>query len=172
MWMTLLTLGLLAAEPSAAAKDSPPPPAVAAVPLRVGVTSAPELEKVASEAGRALGQALAAPGADWTAYLKSRAEGCARELRCLLAAPALEDTARLVHLRLRPLGGGRLAVDLRLLDVRGREVLGRRAAVLEPGELAAWSEATATRLITRADPGARRRPASPFALQPGREGAP
>jgi hypothetical protein len=168
MLMTLLTLGLLAAEPSAPAESPPAPSATPPAALMVGVTFAPELEKVADEAGRSLASYLAAPPMNWRGYLKSRAEGCARELRCLLAAPALTGTPRLVHLRLRPLGGGRLAVDLRLLDVRGRKVLGRRAAVVEAAELGAWSEAAATRLIARADPSAGRRSASPYTLQPPR----
>jgi len=57
-------------------------------------------------------------------------------------------------------------VDLRLVDVRSRKVLGRRAAVVETAELGAWSEAASTRLLTRADSNADKSLSSPFAIQP------
>jgi len=162
MMISLLVFSLLAAEPAPSPRAAPAPLGV----LAVGVTSPPELDKVASEVGRTLGLHLTAPTVEWTGYLKSRAEGCARELRCLLGAPGLQSATRLLHLRLRPLGGGRLAVDLRLVDVRSRKVLGRRAAVVETAELGAWSEAASTRLLTRADSNADKSLSSPFAIQP------
>ena len=161
MIFSLLTLVLLSADPGSASSPSAEAPL-----LVVAVTSAPGLEKTASEAGRALGLQLSAPHVEWSGYLKTRGKGCAEDTRCLLAAPGVAGASRLVHLRLRPLPAGRLAVDVRLVDVRGREVLGRSASVREPGELSSWVDATATRLLTQASPDAKKPPPSPYALPP------
>src|SRR6218665_523731 len=124
MMISLLVFSLLAAEPAPSPRAAPAPLGV----LAVGVTSPPELDKVASEVGRPLGRHRTAPTVEWTGYLKSRAEGCARELRCLLGAPGLQSATRLLHLRLRPLGGGRLPPAVRLLPLRGPPVSRRGAA--------------------------------------------
>ena len=159
MMITALTLLLLSAEPLPPATEPP---------LVVVSTAPPGLEKVAGEVGRALGVRLEAPVGEVGGHLKSRGEGCARDLRCLLLAPTLAEAPRVLHLRSRALPGGRLAVDLRLVDVPGRRVLGRSAATVEPGELTAWAERASTRLLTRADPYARTPPPSPFAVKPPR----
>jgi hypothetical protein len=161
MMISLLTLLLLSADPG-----SEPPSSAAEPLLVVAVTSAPGLEKTATEAGRTLGLQLSAPHVEWSGYLKARGKGCAEDVRCLLAAPGVAGASRLVHLRLRPLPSGRFAVDVRLVDVRTRKVLGRSASVREPGELSSWVEATATRLLTQAAPYAKTPPPSPFAAPP------
>lgn len=158
MMLTAITLLLLSAEPAA--------PTVTGPALVVVSTSAPGLEKVAADAGRTLGTRLEAPTVELGGYLKSRGEGCQEDPRCLLAAPGLEGVSRLLHLSLRPLAPGRLAVDLRLIEPRGRKVLGRSASVVEQGELAAWMERASRQLLTRADPNARKPPPSPFARKP------
>ncbi|WP_434390950.1 hypothetical protein [Melittangium boletus] len=171
--LTWLTLSLFAVTPPPSVPETPgPSPVSVVVPLVVGVTAAsPEARRTAQEVARTLGLELAAPALDWTAWLKSRPAGCAREPRCLLAAPGLPGASRLLHLHLRVLAPGRLAVDVRLVDVRGRKVLARRAAVVEAAELGAWSEASALRLLSRAEPGAGRRGPSPYA-PPARPSAP
>jgi hypothetical protein len=158
MMLTAITLFLLSAEPATAA---PPGPSLVVVS-----TSESGLEKVASDVGRTLGTRLEAPAVELGGYLKSRGEGCQDDLRCLLAAPGLANASRLLHLRLRPLSPGRLAVDLRLVELRTRKVLGRSASVVEQGELAAWVERASRQLLTQADPYANKPPPSPFALKP------
>ncbi|MBM7116616.1 hypothetical protein [Archangium primigenium] len=166
--LTWLMLSLFAVTPPPPPPETPGP---SPVPLVVGVTASPEAQRTAQEVARTLGVELAAPALDWTAWLKSRPAGCAREPRCLLTAPGLPGASRLLHLHLRVLAPGRLAVDLRLVDVRGRKVLARRAAVVESAELGAWSEASALRLLSRTGPGAGWRAPSPYA-HPARPSAP
>jgi hypothetical protein len=161
MMLTALTLLLLSADPAPANPSSAP-----AASLAVVSTSAPGLEKVALEAGRMLGSRLEAPHVDLGGYLKSRGEGCQKDPRCLLAAPGLSGSTRLLHLNLRPMAPGRLAVDLRLIELKTRKVLGRSASVVEAGGLSAWVEQSSTRLISRADPYAKNPPQSPFAVKP------
>jgi hypothetical protein len=132
-------------------------------------TSAPGLEKVATEAGRTLGSRLEASYVDLGGYLKSRGEACQKDARCLVAAPGLSGATRLLHLSLRPLSSGRLAADLRLVDLQARKVIGRSASVVEAGGLSPWVEQAASRLISRADPYAKDPPPSPFAVKPARE---
>ena len=163
MMLTALTLLLLSADPAPASPSAP------AASLAVVSTSAPGLEKVALEAGRTLGSRLEALHVDLGGYLKSRGEGCQKDPRCLLAAPGLSGSTRLLHLNLRPMAPGRLAVDLRLIELDSRKVIGRSASVVETGGLSAWVEASATRLISRADPYAKDRPRSPFAVKPAPE---
>ncbi|WP_375773576.1 hypothetical protein NR798_22820 [Archangium gephyra] len=166
MMLTALTLLLLSADPA------PPGPSASGPSLAVVSTSAPGLEKAALDAGRTLGSRLEAPHVDVGGYLKSRGEGCQNDARCLLAAPGLSGATRLLHLRLRPMSPGRLAVDLRLIDLKSRKVIGRSASVVETGGLSAWAEQTSSRLISRADPYAKDPPRSPFAVQPAPEEAP
>ena len=160
MMLTALTLLLLSADPA------PPSPVSS---LSVVSTAAPGLEKTALEAGRTLGSRLEASFVDLGGYLKSRGQGCQEDPRCLLAAPGLSEATHLLHLSLRPMSAGRLAVDLRLIELDSRKVIGRSASVVEPGGLSAWVEASATRLISRADPYAKDRPRSPFAVKPAPE---
>ncbi len=160
MMLTTLTLLLLSADPG---------PAQSASSLAVVSTSSPGLEKVAGEAGRTLGTRLEAPYVDLGGFLKSRGAGCQNDLRCLVTAPGLSGASRLLHLRLRPLSAGRLAADLRLIEVRTRKSLGRSASVVEQGELAAWLERASGQLLTRVDPFAQHPPPSPFAVKPAEE---
>jgi hypothetical protein len=132
----------------------------------VSTAAAPSLEKVATEAGRKLGLELETPYAELGGYLKSRGEGCEKDPRCLLAAPGLSGASRLLHLRLSPLASGRFAAEVRLVELRTRKVLGRSSAVVEPGELATWARQASSRLLSQADPFARRPPPSPFAVKP------
>lgn len=164
MMLTALTLLLLSADPAPTGPSAAP-----ASSLTVVSTAAPGLEKVALEAGRTLGSRLEASHVDLGGYLKSRGEGCRNDPRCLLAAPGLSGATHLLHLSLRPLSPGRLAVDLRLIDFKARKVIGRSASVVESGGLAAWAEQTSTRLISQADPYAKDRPRSPFAVKPAPE---
>ncbi|QRO02084.1 hypothetical protein JRI60_25270 [Archangium violaceum] len=161
MMLTALTLLLLSAEPG----PSQPAPSVSSASLAVVSTSAPGLEKLASDAGRTLGTRLEAPFVDLGGYLKSRGEGCQRDPRCLVAAPGLSGTSRVLHLRLRPLSAGRVAADLRLIELRTWKVIGRSASVVETGELATWAETSSSRLLKRADPYARNPPQSPFSVK-------
>ncbi|HYO67869.1 MAG TPA: hypothetical protein VEU33_17480 [Archangium sp.] len=163
MMLTALTLLLLSADPASPAPSAP------ASSLTVVSTADPTLEKAALEAGRTLGSRLEAPFVDLGGYLKSRGKGCQEDSRCLLAAPGLSGATRLLHLNLRPVSAGRLAVDLRLIELKSRKVVGRSASVVEPGGLSAWVEASATRLISRTDPYAKDRPQSPFAVKPAPE---
>ncbi|WPB82572.1 hypothetical protein KYC5002_26090 [Archangium violaceum] len=163
MMLTALTLLLLSADPAPPASSAP------ASSLMVVSTADPGLEKAALEAGRTLGSRLEAPYVDLGGYLKSRGEGCQDDPRCLLAAPGLSGATRLLLLSLRPVSAGRLAVDLRLIELKSRKVIGRSASVVETGGLSAWVEASATRLISRADPYAKDRPQSPFAVKPAPE---
>lgn len=162
MMLTALTLLLLSADPAPASPSAPPS-------LAVVSTGAPGLEKTALEAGRTLGARLEAPHVDLGSYLKSRGEGCQNDPRCLLAAPGLANAGRLLHLSLRPMAPGRLAVDLRLIELRTKKVMGRSASVVEASGLPAWVEQSATRLISRADPYAKDPPRSPFAVTPAPE---
>jgi hypothetical protein len=164
MMITVLTLLLLSADPGPSPQPGPS--------LAVVSTSTPGLEKVAGEVGRTLGTRLEASYVDLGSHLKSRSAGCQEDLRCLVSAPGLSTSTSLLHLRLRPLSGGRLAADLRLIDVRARKVLGRSASVVEPGELAGWTERASSQLLTRADPYAHKPPPSPFAVKPTPETAP
>ena len=161
MMLTALTLFLLSAEPSAQ-----PAPSVAAASLAVVSTSAPGLEKVAGEAGRTLGTRLEATYVDLGSFLKSRGPTCQEDSRCLLAAPGLSGASRVLHLRLRSLAPGRLAVDLRLMDLRAWKLLGRSASVVDQGELARWMERASGQLLAQADPYANNPPPSPFAVKP------
>jgi hypothetical protein len=158
MMLTALTLFLLSAEPTAQPAAAPS--------LAVVSTSAPGLEKVAGEAGRTLGTRLEAAYVDLGSFLKSRGPACQEDPRCLLAAPGLSSVSRLLHLRLRPLAPGRLAVDLRLMDLRAKKTLGRSASVVDQGELAAWMERASGQLLARADPYATNPPPSPFSVKP------
>jgi hypothetical protein len=169
MMLTALTLLLLSAEPGPAAP--PAPPSSESSLVVVSTAAAPALEKVATEAGRKLGLELETSFVDLGGYLKSRSEGCEKDPRCLLAAPGLSGASRLLHLRLSPLSSGRISVELRLVDLRTRKVLGRSASVVEPGELATWGQRASSRLLTRADPYALEPPPSPFAVQPPAEPA-
>ena len=162
MMLTALTLLLLSADPAPASPSASPS-------LAVVSTGAPGLEKAALEAGRTLGARLEAPHVDLGSYLKSRGEGCQNDPRCLLAAPGLANAGRLLHLSLRPMAPGRLAVDLRLIELRSKKVIGRSASVVEASGLPAWVEQSATRLISRADPYAKDPPRSPFAVAPAPE---
>jgi hypothetical protein len=164
MMLTALTLLLLSADPA-----PPGPSAAPASSLAVVSTAAPGLEKAALEAGRTLGTRLEAPYVDLGGYLKSRGEACQKDPRCLLAAPGLSSAARLLHLSLRPVSPGRLAVDLRLIELRTQKVIGRSASVVEAGGLSAWAEQSSTRLISQADPYAKNPPRSPFAVKPAPE---
>jgi hypothetical protein len=134
--------------------------------LAVVCTPAPGLEKVASEAGKALASRLEATHVELGGYLKSRGPDCQSDLSCLAAAPGLSTTRHLLLLRLRPLAEGQLAADLRLIDLRQCTVSERSASVVEPRGLSAWLEGAASRLLTRADPYEVALPPSPFALQP------
>jgi hypothetical protein len=164
MMITVLTLLLLSAEPGPSPQPGPS--------LAVVSTSVPGLEKVAAEAGRTLGTRLEAPYVDLGSYLKSRSGGCQNDLRCLVSAPGLSASTRLLHLRLRLLSGGRLAADLRLIDLRAQKVIGRSASVVESGELAGWTERASNQLLTRADPYSRNPPPSPFVVKPTPEKVP
>jgi hypothetical protein len=159
MMLTTLTLLLLSAEPGPS--------------LVVVATAEPGLEKVAAEAGRKLGSRLEAPHVELGGYLKSRSSECQKDLRCLVAAPGLSEALRMLHLRLRPLSSGRIAADLRLVDLQAQAAVGRSASVVEPGELAAWAERAAARLLSLADPYTQHPPTSPFAVQaPSSAGVP
>ena len=161
MMLTALTLFLLSAEPTAQ-----PVPSATAPSLAVISTSAPGLEKAAGEAGRTLGTRLEAAYVDLGSFLKSRGPACQEDPRCLLAAPGLSGVSRVLHLRLRPLAPGRLAVDLRLMDLRAWKLLGRSASVVDQGELAAWMERASGQLLARADSYATNPPPSPFSVKP------
>ncbi|HSP81075.1 MAG TPA: hypothetical protein VLQ93_21310 [Myxococcaceae bacterium] len=151
MMLTALSWLLLAAAP--------------APTLTVVSTAPPSLERVAGKAETTLAERLGVPSVDVRSHLKTSGPRCAEELRCLAAAPGL-TTPRLLHLRLRPLAGGRLAADLRLIDRTTLKVVGRHAAVVEPAELATWAETAATRLFAQSQPLARQPTPSPFAVQP------
>jgi hypothetical protein len=98
-------------------------------------------------------------------HLKTMGPGCPADLRCLLSAPALAEVQRMLHLRVSPLSGGRLSAELRLIDRARAAITDRSAAIVEPGELAAWAEKAATRLVTRASAPVRTLPPSPFATR-------
>lgn len=165
MLISALTLLLLSAEPGPAAPPAASSPSVSSLTV-VSTTAAPSLEKVATEAGRKLGLELETPFVDLGGYLKSRGEGCEKDPRCLLAAPALSGASRLLHLRLRPLASGRFSAEVRLVEPRTRKVLGRSSAVVEPGELGTWAQQASSRLLSQADPLAHKPPPSPFAVKP------
>ena len=167
MLITALTLLLLSAEPGPAASPAPPSSSAPASSLVVVSTAAaPSLEKVATEAGRKLGLELETPSVELGGYLKSRGEGCEKDSRCLLAAPGLSGASRMLHLRLRPLASGRFSAEVRLVELKTRKVLGRSSAVVEPGELVSWAQQASSRLLSQADPLARKPLPSPFAVKP------
>jgi hypothetical protein len=148
MVLTAFALLLLSAEPD---------PSFAVV-----ATAATGGERVASTAGSTLATRLETRYVELGGYLKTTGPGCPADLRCLTAAPGLSPATRLLHLRVRPLSGGRLAADLRLIqraNPANPVVADRSAAIVEPGELATWAEQAATRIFTRAS-AAPRQPAS------------
>jgi hypothetical protein len=149
MEFTALALLLLSAEPD---------PSFAVV----ATATTPGLERVASSAGSTLAERLAMQYVELGGHLKTMGSGCSGDLRCLTAAPALSETQRVLHLRISPLSGGRLSAELRLVDRARMAVTDRSAAIVEPGELAAWAEKAATRLFTRTTASARTLPPSPF----------
>jgi hypothetical protein len=151
MMLTALTLLLL----SAGAEPS----------LMVVSTAPPALERVAVTAGEGLATHFGVPRVELAGYLRSSGPGCAEDVRCLLAAPGL-TAPRLLHLRLRTMGDGRLSAEVRLLVLGTRTVVERHAAVVELAELSSWAEATATRLLARSHPLAKKPPPSPVAVQP------
>jgi hypothetical protein len=159
MVLTAFALLLLATEPDPS--------------LSVVATAPPGLERVASSAGATLAERLQAQHVELGGYLKTLGPGCPAELRCLVAAPALSTTTRLLHLRVRPVSGGRLSAELRLIDRTRLVVVDRSAAIVEPGELPTWAEQAAARLFTRASVSTRTLPPSPFpARKPGSAPAP
>lgn len=149
MVLTVLAVVLLAAEPE---------PSFAVV-----ATASPELERAASAAGSTLAERLGTRYVELSGHLKTLGPGCFMDLGCLTSAPALAPATRLLHLRVSPSTGGRLAAELRLIERSSRLALvDRSAAILEPRELASWAEQAATRLFTRASATTRPLPASPF----------
>jgi len=148
MVLTALALLLLSAEPD---------PSFAVV-----ATTPPGLERVASSAASTLAERLEVEYVELGGYLKTVGPGCSADLRCLAEAPILVNARRVLHLRVSPLSGGRLSAELRLIDRTRMAVTDRSAAIVEPGELAAWAEKAATRLFTRTTSSARTLPPSPF----------
>jgi hypothetical protein len=148
MVLTAFALLLLCAEPDPS--------------LSVVATATPGLERVAAQAGASLAVRLEAQYVELGSHLKTQGPQCHAELRCLTEAPGLNETIRLLHLRVRPLSAGRLAVELRFIDRARLAVVDRSAAIVEPAELATWAEQAATRLFTRTSPLARQLPPSAF----------
>jgi hypothetical protein len=148
MVLTALALLLLSAEPD---------PSFAVV-----ATATPGLERIASSAGSTLAERLELTYVELGGYLKTVGPGCSADLRCLSEAPTLLDARRVLHLRVSPLSGGRLSAELRLIDRARMAVTDRSAAIVEPGEVAAWAEKAATRLFTRTSASARTLPPSLF----------
>jgi len=128
----------------------------------VVATAPPELERAASSAGSTLAERLGARYVELSGHLKTLGPGCPTDLSCLTSAPALSPATRLLHLRVSPSSGGRLAAELRLIDRTRLVLVDRSAAILEPRELATWAEQAATRLFTRASASTRPLPPSPF----------
>jgi hypothetical protein len=152
MVLEALVLLLLSAEPTPS--------------LAVVSTAAPGLERAAGTAGTALATRLELQYVELGGHLKTMGPGCATELRCLTSAPGLATTARLLHLRVRPSSGGRLAAELRLIDRARLVQVDRSAAILEPAELAAWAEQAAQRIFTRLSAQSRALPPSPYVASP------
>jgi hypothetical protein len=148
MVLTALAFLLLAAEPDAS--------------FAVVATATPGLERAASSAGSTLAERLGTRYVELSGHLKTLGPGCPADLGCLTSAPALSPATRLLHLRVSPSSGGRLAAELRLIDRARLAVVDRSAAILEPRELATWAEQAATRLFTRASAATRPLPPSPF----------
>jgi hypothetical protein len=148
MVLTTLAVLLLAAEPD---------PSFAVV-----ATAPPELERAASSAGATLAGRLGTRYVELSGHLKTLGPGCPTDLGCLTSAPALSPATRLLHLRVSPSSGGRLAAELRLIDRSRLALVDRSAAILEPKELASWAEQAATRLFTRVSAPTRPLPPSPF----------
>jgi hypothetical protein len=151
MVLTAFALLLLSAEPDPS--------------LAVVATATPGLERVAHSAGLTFAERMEMQYVELGSHLKTVGPGCSADVRCLLAAPALAEVLRVLHLRVSPLSGGRLSAELRLIDRARLAIAERSAAIVEPGELATWAEKAATRLFTRANAPARSLPPSPF---PGR----
>jgi hypothetical protein len=149
MVLTAFALLLLSAEPD---------PSFAVV-----ATATPGLERAASTAAATLATRLETQYVELGGYLKTTGPGCQADLRCLTAAPGLTTTTRLLHLRVRPLSGGRLAADLRLIqraNPNNPVATDRSAAIVEPGDLATWAEQAATRIFTRASAAPRQAPSA------------
>ncbi|WP_224243251.1 hypothetical protein [Hyalangium gracile] len=152
MVLTAFVLLLLSAEPN---------PTFAVV-----TTASPELARVADTAGTTLAERLELTHVELGGHLKTMGAGCVAELRCLASAPGLAEVARMLHLSVRRLSGGRLAVELRYIDRARLVLLDRSAAIVEPGELSTWAEQAATRIFTRLNAPARTLPPSPFSARP------
>ena len=152
MVLTALAVLLLAAEPDSS--------------FAVVATASPELERTASAAGSTLAERLGTRYVELSGHLKSLGPHCPTDLGCLTSAPALSPSTRLLHLRVSPSTGGRLAAELRLIDRSRLALVDRSAAILEPRELASWAEQAATRLFTRASATTRPLPPSPFQARP------
>jgi hypothetical protein len=148
MVLTALAVVLLAAEPD---------PSFAVV-----ATASPELERAASAAGSTLAERLGTRYVELSGHLKTLGPHCPTDLGCLTSAPALAPSTRLLHLRVSPSTGGRIAAELRLIDRSRLALVDRSAAILEPRELASWAEQAATRLFTRTSVATRPLPPSPF----------
>lgn len=148
MVLTAFALLLLAADPDPS--------------FSVVTTATSGLERVASSAGSALAERLELGYVELGGYLRTVGPGCSADLRCISEAPGLSGAKRILHLRVRPLSGGRLSAELRLVDRARMAAVDRSAAIVEPGELAAWAEKAATRLFTRASAPARTLPPSPY----------
>lgn len=128
----------------------------------VVATASPELERSASAAGTALAERLGTRYVELSGHLKTLGPHCSTDLGCLTSAPALAPSTRLLHLRVSPSTGGRIAAELRLIDRPRLALMDRSAAILEPRELASWAEQAATRLFTRVSAAHRVLPPSPF----------
>ncbi len=148
MVLTAFALLLFAAEPDSS--------------FAVVATATPALERAASSAGSTLAERLELAYVELGGYLKTAGPRCSADLRCISDAPGLSATRRILHLRVSPLSGGRLSAELRLVERARVAVVDRSAAIVDPGELAAWAEKAATRLLTRATAPARTLPPSPY----------
>ncbi|MHB8872261.1 MAG: hypothetical protein ACYC8T_01110 [Myxococcaceae bacterium] len=140
--------------------------------LAVLVTAEPRQAAAARALARRLEGTVQAEPVEVHRYLASSSRGCHDVLACLCAAPAVAQAGWLLDLRWRPVPGGLVAADLRLVERAGCKLLARSGAAVELKGLETWAAATAARMFERADPSSGRAPrwgvfpASGFAALP------